>query len=354
MNVVVVKFGGTSVATEEGRNRSASHIVSMLNKGKSVVAVVSAMGRKGAPYATDTLISLLHKNSKKDTLDLLMSCGEVISACVFADNLVRHGIDAVAITGSQAGIVTNGIFGEADIFDVDIKRIKMELYEGKVVIVAGFQGISVRNEVTTLGRGGSDTSAMAIGGFLNADAVHIFTDVPGIAVIDPKVVKKAKFMEQVDMRHMYTLACWGAGVIHPRAIAEAQKYNYEVSVRSTFNDGQGTRLIKNAESEAGAVGIAIMRECNLFEPDTYDNLFMEQDGLKRAVRVSPGSNYTLITVVFNEFSKEDIMSSIGDVPFKAQCFFDKTGAHIFTESDYVERVAYELHDKLFESVALNK
>ena len=352
MNVAVVKFGGTSVATEEGRNRSASHIVSLLNEGKSVVAVVSAMGRKGAPYATDTLISLLNKNSKKDILDLLMSCGEVISACVFADNLVQQGIDAVAITGSQAGIVTDGIFGKADIFDIDIKRIKMELYERKVVVVAGFQGISVRNEVTTLGRGGSDTSAMAIGGFLNADAVHIFTDVPGIAVIDPKVVKEAKFMKQVDMRHMYTLACWGAGVIHPRAIAEAQKYNYDVFVRSTFNEEPGTKLIKNAESDAGVIGVAIMRECDLFEPNPYDNLIMEQDGLKRAARVSPGSNYTLLTVVFNEYSKEGIRNSI-ELPVKTQCFFNKSCAHIFVESKYVEGIADELHKKLFENVAFN-
>lgn len=353
MDIVVVKFGGTSVATEQGRAQAISHIASLRAEGKNVVAVVSAMGRKGAPYATDTLISLLNKNSKQDNLDLLVSCGEVISACVFADNLMQQGIDAVAITGGQAGIVTNGIFGSADIFDIDTKRIISELYEGKVVVVTGFQGVSVRNEVTTLGRGGSDTSAVVLGGFLKAKAVYIFTDVPGVAVIDPRVVSEAKFMESVDMQHMYILACWGAGVIHPRAIAEAQKYDFDLFVRSTFDDGPGTKLIKNLKSDPGPVGIALMHECGLFEPEKSDDLIVEQSKVKKAIRSSYGSKYSLLSVVFNGCSEEYIKNAIGDLSDKTQCFFHQSCAHIFVESKWVEKIANELYNRLFENVVFN-
>lgn len=353
MNIVVVKFGGTSVATEEGRRRAISHITSLHSKGKNVVVVVSAMGRKGAPYATDTLISLLNKNSEQHILDLLMSCGEVISACVFADNLVQQGLDAIAITGGQAGIVTNGIFGKADIFDIDEKRIKAELYEGKVVVVTGFQGVSIRNEVTTLGRGGSDTSAVVIGGFLKAEAVHIFTDVPGIAVIDPRVVSRARFMEYVDMQHMYTLACWGAGVIHPRAIAEAQKHDIDVYVRSTFDDGPGTKLIKNCKLDYGPLGIAVLRECELFEPNEYDDLIISNSMGKRAVRALSDSKKSLLSVVFSGYNEEEIMDVTRDFPEITDYFFSKFCVHIFVESEQVEIIANKLYNKLFENVLSN-
>ena len=350
MNIVVVKFGGTSLATEEGRVNAVSHIASLRNEGKSVVVVVSAMGRKGDPYATDTLLSLLNSESKKDILDLLMSCGEVISACILADNLVRKGIDAVAITGGQAGIVTNGIFGGSDIFDIDTRRIKTELYEGKTVVVTGFQGVSVRNEVTTLGRGGSDTSAIVLAGFLKAEAVHIFTDVPGVAVIDPRVVSKAKFLEYIDMRHMYILACWGAGVIHPRAVAEAQKYDFDVFIRSTFDEGKGTRIKKNANLNLGPVGIAVMRECGLFEPAQWDELIIEQGKVKKAVRQSFGSGSSLLSVVFNGCGEEDMKVALEDLPVKTQCFFSESCVHIFVESNEIENIANMLYNTLFENV----
>lgn len=354
MDIVVAKFGGTSVATDEGRDKAISHIASLRGSGKNVVVVVSAMGRKGAPYATDTLISLLDESSKPDTLDLLMSCGEVISACVFADGLVRRGIDAVAITGEQAGIVTNGIFGGADILDIDTQRIKIALYEGKVAVVAGFQGVSVRDEVTTLGRGGSDTSAVVIGGFLKAEAVHIFTDVPGIAVVDPRIVSSARFMDYVDMQHMYILACWGAGVIHPRAVAEAQRYDIDVYVRSTFDYGPGTKLIRNIKSGPGPVGIALMRGCNLFEPEESDMLILREGGVKKAVRVSPGSKYSLLSVVFNGYGEDDMKNAVSNLSVKkTQRFFSQSCVHIFAESRWEEILANELYDKLFEKAAIN-
>ncbi|MGI6585354.1 MAG: aspartate kinase [Gracilibacteraceae bacterium] len=351
MGIVVVKFGGTSVATAEGRKAAISHIASFKESGKQVIAVVSAMGRKGSPYATDTLISLLSKDSKPENLDLLMSCGEVISACVFADSLIQRGIDAIPLTSWQAGIITNGIFGSADIIDINTNRIKTELYENKVVVITGFQGISARNEMTTLGRGGSDTSAVVIGGLMKAEAVYIFTDVPGIAIIDPKIVPGAKFTEHIDNRHMHTLALWGARIVHPRAIAEAQKYNMDVYVRSTFHQELGTKIEKNSKNYDGPVGIALMKECNLFNPEEGDKLIAEGDGEKKAVRSVPGSKYSLLTVVFSGYSKEKIKNSMEDLPVKSKLFINELCAHIFIESRQAKSLANDLYSRLFGKVS---
>jgi aspartate kinase len=325
--------------------------VSLKAAGKSVIVVVSAMGRKGSPYATDTLISLLSKNSDLPTLDLIMSCGEVISACVLADSLIQQGIDAVALNSVQAGIVSDGIFGSADIFDIDTKRIKMELYQDKVVVVTGFQGVSVRNDITTLGRGGSDTSAVVIGGFMNAESVHIFTDVPGIALIDPRVVPKAKYMEYVDMHHMYELARWGVSVIHPRAIAQAKKYTLELFVRSTFDKGQGTRIIRDINMK-GPIGIAIIKECDLFDAEQSDRLIIDGEK-KQAVRLTPDSRYSLLTVVFSEYSEDEARDAVGRLPVKAKVFYNQTCIHIFVETRQVELLADNLYGGLFGEVYAN-
>ncbi len=346
MDIAVVKFGGTSVATEESRKEAISHIQSLRAEGKNIIVVVSAMGRKGSPYATDTLISLLSSDSNPGTLDLLMSCGEVISACVFTDSLMQQGIDAVALNSAQAGIVTDGVFGSANIYDIDTTRMKKELYEGKVVVVTGFQGVSVRNEFTTLGRGGSDTSAVVLGGFMNAGSVHIFTDVPGIAVIDPRVVTKAKFMEYVDMHLMHELARWGASVIHPRAILEAQKFNFDLFVRSTFDTRLGTKIVKDAKM-SGPVGIGIIRGCNLFEAEQSDNLIIVNGDEKRAVRTSPGSEYSLLTVVFGGYGEDEIKNVIGKLPDNVEMFSNQSCAHIFVETNQVESLANDLYNRLF-------
>lgn len=344
MDILVVKFGGTSLATQKERKKAISHIASLKAAGKSVIVVVSAMGRKGSPYATDTLISLLSKDSNPAALDLLMSCGEVISACVLADSLVQQGIDAVALNSIQAGIVTNGIFGSADIFDIDTKRIKIELLEGKVVVVTGFQGMSVQNDITTLGRGGSDTSAVVIGRFFKAESVHIFTDVPGIAFIDPKIVPQAKYMEYVDIKYMYELARWGVGVVHPRALVEAQKFDIELFIRSTFAKGWGTRIIKDAKMR-GPVGIAIIRDCGLFEADQSDKLII--GGAKKAVRLISDSSFSLLTVVFAGCSAAEMSAAIGTLPVKSEEFYNQTCAHILVETENLESLAYYLYASLF-------
>lgn len=141
----------------------------------------------------------------------------------------------------------------------------MELHENKVVVVTGFQGVTVRNDITTLGRGGSDTSAVVIGGFMDAESVHIFTDVPGVAVIDPRLVPKAKYMKEIDINLMYDLSRWGVGVVHPRAIAAAKNYTLDLFIRSTFDKGQGTRVVKDLKMK-GPVGAGIIKTAAYLMP----------------------------------------------------------------------------------------
>ena len=267
MKLVVLKFGGTSVADEQSRRNAMRHVAREREMGNQVIVVISAMGRKGSPYATDTLISLLNLNPAPQNYDLLLSCGEVISACVFADALKNeHGIDAVAMTGSSAGIRTTDCYSGADVISVDEKRIRAELAEGKVPVITGFQGINSKNEITTLGRGGSDTSAAEIGGHMSADRVDIYTDVPGIATADPRIVKDARYMDRVNSDDIMELANWGASVIHPRAVAAAKKFQRTMYVRSTFDDNAGTVIYHGPSQEKDFVGAAVVRNY-AFSPD---------------------------------------------------------------------------------------
>lgn len=242
MKIVVQKFGGTSVSTQESRTHCIKHIREEVEKGKSVVVVVSAMGRSGQPYATDTLLSLAEGNdylSERDK-DILLSTGELISASVFSAQLSKEGIDAVILTGGQAGIITNETFGAALIVDVVPRRVIGELEKGKVVIVPGFQGQAVSGEITTLGRGGSDTTAAALAAGLKAEYCDIFTDVEGIMTADPRVVEDAKYLEKITYEDVAQMALNGASVIHPRAVDLAMNHEIPMRIRSTFSDKVGT------------------------------------------------------------------------------------------------------------------
>ncbi|NLZ52679.1 MAG: aspartate kinase [Thermoanaerobacteraceae bacterium] len=261
MGLIVQKFGGTSVKSAENRKAVLGHILRAKEKGYDVVVVVSAMGRMGDPYATDTLIELLKAQGDKvcpKTQDLIMSCGEIISACVMASYLEAQGIKAEAVTGFQAGIVTTEDFGNADIIKVDPEPITEKLREGKVVVVAGFQGRTEKNDITTLGRGGSDTTAVVLGGYLKADFVEIYTDVPGIAVTDPRVVPEALFIPQISYEEVISMAENGAKVIHPRAVIAAKKFNLQVRVKSTFDESDGT-LVGPEASDLIVSGISITK-----------------------------------------------------------------------------------------------
>jgi len=206
MEIIVVKFGGTSVADERARTAAIGQIKNIRAAGYGVVAVVSAMGRKGAPYATDTVLGLVRPAdcSAPRTRDLLMSCGEIISACVFADSLEQEGVKAMPMNGMTAGIRTDGVYNAAEITDMDTSRVLKAVEEGYVPVVTGFQGVSENCDMTTLGRGGSDTSAVAIGGYLGAKGVYIYTDVPGVAETDPRIVKEARFLREAGFFYYLT------------------------------------------------------------------------------------------------------------------------------------------------------
>ncbi|MBA4494388.1 aspartate kinase [Paenactinomyces guangxiensis] len=252
MRILVQKFGGTSVASPELRERVLYHIKRGLAEGYHLVVVVSAMGRSGDPYATDTLLSLVKQYGNQISpreQDLLMSCGEIISATTLSSLLYRHEIENCVLTGGQAGIITNNHHTNAHIVTINSKRILRQLEKRKVVIVAGFQGQTVDGEITTLGRGGSDTTATALGVALHAECVDIFTDVEGIMTADPRIVEDAAPLEKVTYTEMCNLAFQGAKVIHPRAVEIAMQTNVPIRVRSTMSDHPGTLVTTMSEAD---------------------------------------------------------------------------------------------------------
>lgn len=243
MQVLVQKFGGTSVQTEENRNHVIKHIKNALIKNYKIVVVVSALGRKPDPYATDTLLDLIgfpsNHNSDRE-LDLLMSCGETIASVVLSNELQKNHISASALTGAQAGFITNDDHNRAKIKEVRTERILKEFEQHDVVIVAGFQGQTSTGEITTIGRGGSDTTAAALGAALQADSIEIFTDVNGVMTADPRVVSAARPLDIVTYTEICNLAYQGAKVIHPRAVEIAMQSKIPMRVRSTYLQEEGT------------------------------------------------------------------------------------------------------------------
>ncbi|OOM13718.1 aspartate kinase [Clostridium saccharobutylicum] len=247
MKIVVQKFGGTSVSTEETRKKVIEKVKAAIKDGYSPVLVVSAMGRKGAPYATDTLLSLVgdnFKSSNRLAQDLLMCCGETISSVVVSNDLYNAGIDAVPLTGGQAGILTDSNFTDAKCIDVKPKRILDLISQGRVPVITGFQGMTENGYLTTLGRGGSDTSASIIGVSLKASAIEIYTDVDGIMTADPRVVEDASLIDVISYNEVFQLADQGANVIHPKAVEIAMEANIPLLIKNTMSDSKGT-LINN-------------------------------------------------------------------------------------------------------------
>jgi len=250
MGIIVQKFGGSSLTTKEYRLKAIHHIKKELSKGNQVVVVVSAIGRKGDPYATDTLIQQIAENGNslgKREMDLLLNCGEIISATTLSSMLSEIGIKNTVLTGGQAGILTNSDFSNAQIKKIDPYRIHEELDNGRVVVVTGFQGVNEKGDITTLGRGGSDTTATALGVALEADIVDIFTDVSGIMSADPRIVEDAEQLIAVTYDEICNLAHQGAKVVHPRAVEIAMEQKVPIRVRSTFTDDEGTLVTTNEE-----------------------------------------------------------------------------------------------------------
>ncbi|MEG0005192.1 MAG: aspartate kinase [Clostridium sp.] len=249
MNILVQKFGGTSVATAETRELVASKIEKASNDGFLPVVVVSAIGRKGDPYATDTLLSLVDvkESTSAQEKDLLMCCGEIISAVVLSDTLNKKGLRTRVLTGGQAGIITDNNYGNAEIIKVDPVKVYDLLLAGIIPIITGFQGATMNNELTTIGRGGSDTSATVIGEALKAKAIEIYTDVDGIMTADPRIVNDAKIIDSISYSEVFQLADHGAKVIHPRAVSYAMRGNIPVYIKNTMSDAKGTIISSKEE-----------------------------------------------------------------------------------------------------------
>jgi aspartate kinase len=252
-DTITMKFGGTSVRDDEARRAAREQVRRRLAEGKRVALVVSAMGRKGEPYATDTLIGLLASAGEPIApreLDLAMSAGELLSAAYFAHFLNLDGIPAEAFTGPQAGFLTDAAAGQAEILGLDPARIDRCLGEGKVAVVAGFQGADKDGEIRTLGRGGSDTSAVALGAALGSSEVEIYTDVNGVAQADPRRVPDVRFVAELSAETMLAMAEEGSKVLHPRALRASQPSRTPVRVRNTFNEDPGTLIVHEAPEGA--------------------------------------------------------------------------------------------------------
>ena len=286
MQILVQKFGGTSVQSEENREYVMKHIKEALIKGYKLVVVVSALGRKPDPYATDTLLGLVdyprNQNSARE-LDLLMSCGEIISAVVLSNELQKFSISATALTGSQAGFLTSEDFNKARIKEVNPTRILKEFETHDVVVVAGFQGQSYAGEITTIGRGGSDTTAAALGVALDAERIEIFTDVNGIMTADPRVVKSARQLKIVTYTEICNLAYQGAKVIHPRAVEIAMQGKIPMRIRSTYSEDLGTLVTSSRVLEMGVdipdrmiTGIAHMSSITQIKVKTKESAYRLQ------------------------------------------------------------------------------
>jgi len=247
--LTVMKFGGSSVGTTERMGIVADKIIERKLAGDRIVVVVSAMGD-----TTDDLIDKakeISDNPPAREMDMLLVTGEQISVALLAMAIHKRGHDAVSLTGWQAGIKTDGTHGKARILDIRPDRIQRELDQGRIVIVAGFQGITEDGEMTTLGRGGSDTTAVALAAALNADVCEIYTDVDGVYSTDPRIVRNARKLDAISYDEMLELANLGAAVLHPRAVEYAKQYKVNLVVRSSFTWKEGTHVREEAEMEQG-------------------------------------------------------------------------------------------------------
>ncbi len=261
MALVVQKYGGSSVADGERIKNVARRIAKVRDEGNEVVVVVSAMGD-----TTDELIKLAQQVSAQPSdreLDLLLSTGEVVSSTLLAMALETLGYRAVSLSGAQAGIETDSRYSKARILRVDPKRIVSELEKGNIVIVAGFQGVTQEMDIATLGRGGSDTTAVALAATLEAKECQIYTDVEGVYTADPHIVPEATKLKKVGYEEMLELASYGAKVIHPRAVELGGLYNVPILVASSFVDRPGTIICKEASMEVRNKVSGIVHDTNV-------------------------------------------------------------------------------------------
>ena len=298
MGLVVQKYGGTSVKDAERVMNVARRVTQTFEKGNSVVVVVSAQGD-----TTDDLIEKakeINPSASKREMDMLLATGEQISISLLAMAIEKLGYRAVSLTGWQAGMKTDSRYSASRIRTIDTERIKYELEKKKIVIVAGFQGINKYDDITTLGRGGSDTSAVALAAALHADVCEIYTDVDGVYTADPRIVKDARKLSDISYDEMLELASLGANVLHNRSVEMAKKYNVKLAVKSSLNNNEGTYV----------------KEVNQVEKMLVRGVTRDNDCARIAlcgVEDTPGKAYKVFALISNAgISVDLIIQSIGN------------------------------------------
>lgn len=315
---VVMKFGGTSVADAERARNAARRIVAAREDGYSVVAVVSARGD-----TTDDLIALAREispNPPAREMDMLLSTGERISAALLAMAISDLGHDAVSLTGSQAGIVTDTSHTRAKIVDIRPTRVQKALNEGRVVLVAGFQGVSTDMNVTTLGRGGSDTTAVALAAALGAEVCEIYTDVDGVYTSDPRLAPDARRIPRVSYEEMLEMSATGAKVLMLRSVEFARRYGVALHVRSSFKDSPGTWILSEEENMEKAIVSAVTYALD----DTKVTIHRVPDKPGVAAKVfttlaAAGVNVDVIIQNVSEGGTTDISFTIGEQDLDQVC-----------------------------------
>ncbi len=297
MALVVQKYGGTSVGSTERIKAVAQRVIKTVQQGNSLVVVVSAMGK-----TTDTLVNLAKEVSTspcRREMDMLLSTGEQVSIALLSMALKEMGQSAISLTGAQVGIVTEAEHSRARILQIKTDRLEKHLNQGEVVVVAGFQGISTSEdlEITTLGRGGSDTSAVALAVSLKANRCEIYTDVPGILTTDPRIVPEAQLMEEITADEMLELASLGAKVLHPRAVEIARNYGMPLVVLSSWSDNPGTKVVSPLPKPRSLTGLEITK--------AVDGVELDNDQAKVALLRIPDSP-GIAARLFNEIAQQNL------------------------------------------------
>lgn len=367
MGIVVQKFGGTSVADAVKIRKAAQRAIDAANKGNNVVVVASARGKQTDHLIADAME--LNSNPPRREMDQLLSTGEQQTVSLMAIAMHAMGHKAISMTGGQIGMLTDSVFSKARIQSIDAKRIHAEFVKGNIVIVAGFQGVDENGNTTTLGRGGSDTSAVALAAALKADVCEIYTDVDGIYTADPRVYKKAIKMKQISYDEILELASLGAGVMHGRSIEFGKKYDVVIHVRSSLVDIEGTLithevpqmegiLVSGATSQKNLAKIGLLGVENT--PGTAAKIFAHLAGAKVSVndiiQTEVSKEKASLSFTVNQTDLLDAKTAIEEL--KSSVKYD----NIFIREDIAEisvvgvgmRSHYGVANKMFDALAKAK
>lgn len=301
MALIVQKFGGTSVGSVEKIKNVANRVIEEAENGNEVVVVVSAMGK-----TTDQLVSMARDISgspSKREMDMLLTTGEQVTISLLTMALIEEGHDAISYTGWQAGMQTESVHGNARILNIDATRIQAQLQEKKIVVVAGFQGNDANGEITTLGRGGSDTTAVAIAAALNADRCDIYTDVTGVFTTDPRYIKGARKLQSISYDEMLELANLGAGVLHPRAVEYAKNYQIPLEVRSSMERESGTIIEEEATMEENLIVRGIAFEDSITRVTIYG--LPQSLGALSTIFTTLAKNRINVDIIIQSMTAED-------------------------------------------------